>query len=145
MKIRKHIMLALPVILITLAVLITGCGLTGTTDKATTQAEDIGPQDAFELIQENRNNADFVVLDVRTVAEYNEGHLENVINIDYYGDTFSDEINALDKNKTYLVYCRSGVRSAGAVEIMKGLGFRQVYNMTGGIIQWQQDGLPIVE
>ncbi len=138
-------MLALPVILIALAVLITGCGLAETTDKVTTQAEDISPQNAFELIQENRNNADFVVLDVRTVAEYNEGHLENVINIDYYGDTFSDKINALDKNKTYLVYCRSGFRSAGAVEIMKGLEFRQVYNMTGGIIQWQENGLPMVE
>jgi len=107
--------------------------------------EDITPQEAFALIQDNQNNPDFVIIDVRTPEEFAEGHIENAVNLDYYSETFRDEVNKLDKNKRYLIYCRSGRRSSNALSVMEELGFREAYNVLGGIIEWKAEGLPIVE
>jgi len=104
--------------------------------------EDITTQEAFTLIQNNKNNPDFVIIDVRTPEEFASEHIENALNIDYYSETFRDELNKLDKNKTYLVYCRSGGRSGNASTIMKELNFREAYNMLGGINVWKSEGLP---
>ncbi len=106
--------------------------------------EDVTPQEAFTLIQESQNNPEFVILDVRTPEEFADGHIENAIIIDYYSETFRDDVNKLDKNKMYLIYCRSGNRSGSALNIMEELNFSEVYNMTGGIIQWNNEGLPTV-
>jgi len=73
------------------------------------------------------------------------GSLQNAINLDYYSETFRNELNQLDKNKTYLIYCRSGSRSGRALDIMTELNFREVYNMLGGIIDWKADGLPTIK
>ena len=104
--------------------------------------ENITPQEAFTLIQNNKNNPDFVIIDVRTPEEFAHEHIENTINIDYYSEIFRGELNKLDKNKTYLIYCRSGNRSGKALDIMAELNFREVYNMLGGIIEWKAEGLP---
>jgi len=104
--------------------------------------EDITTQEAFTLIQHNQNNPDFVIIDVRTPNEFAEGHIENAINVDFRSETFRDELNKLDRNKTYLVYCRIGGRSGSALTIMKELNFREVYNMLGGINVWKSEGLP---
>ena len=78
-----------------------------------------------------------VILDVRTEAEFSEGIIANAINIDIQrGQNFVTEIEALDKNKNYYVYCRSGMRSAKACDIMNQLGFENAYNLIGGIIEW---------
>ncbi|MFV8270991.1 rhodanese-like domain-containing protein [Flavobacterium sp. GT2N3] len=78
-----------------------------------------------------------VILDVRTEAEFNEGIIANAINIDIHlGQGFITEIEALDKTKNYYVYCRSGMRSAKACEIMKEQGFENAYNLVGGITEW---------
>jgi rhodanese-related sulfurtransferase len=78
-----------------------------------------------------------VILDVRTEAEYNDGVILNAINIDFYkGQGFVEELESLDKNKNYYVYCRSGARSAKACEIMNELGFENAYNLLGGILDW---------
>jgi rhodanese-related sulfurtransferase len=78
-----------------------------------------------------------VILDVRTEAEFNEGFIANAINIDIHrGQDFVSEIEALDKHKKYYVYCRSGMRSAKACEIMNQLGFEKAYNLLGGILEW---------
>jgi len=105
---------------------------------------DITTQDAFKLIQKNRNNPDFVILDVRTASEFSSGRIANAINIDYYSPDFKSELAKLPLNKQYLVYCRTGVRSASAAQIMLSLGFKNIQNMTGGIVQWLQDGYPTV-
>ena len=79
-----------------------------------------------------------VILDVRTLDEFNEGFIANAINIDIHrGEDFVNEIEALDKNKSYYVYCRSGMRSAKACEIMNQLGFENAYNLIGGIAEWE--------
>ena len=79
-----------------------------------------------------------VVLDVRTVEEFESGYIPNAKNIDLrMGPGFIDEINTLDKNKSYYVYCRSGARSAQAVQLMRDLGFDETYNLLGGILEWE--------
>ena len=79
-----------------------------------------------------------VVLDVRTEEEFESGYIPNAINIDIQmGNIFIDEINTLDKNKSYYVYCRSGARSAQAVQLMRDLGFNETYNLLGGILDWK--------
>jgi len=113
--------------------------------EATQIIEDITPQEAYASIQENQDNPDFVIIDVRTPEEFSEGYIEGAINIDFYSETFQDELNILDKDKSYLIYCRSGGRSGSALAIMEELNFREVYNMTGGIIQWQAEGFPTVK
>jgi rhodanese-related sulfurtransferase len=127
----------LVVLLVTAAILSVGC-----TKVPTQIIADITAQQASTLIQNNQDNTDFVIIDVRTPGEFAQGHIENASNLDYQSETFRDELNNLDKDKTYLVYCGSGGRSAGALAIMKELGFMEAYNMLGGISQWQAEGLP---
>ncbi|MCL6462326.1 Rhodanese-related sulfurtransferase [Flavobacterium micromati] len=79
-----------------------------------------------------------VILDVRTENEFSEGIIANAINIDINsGQQFVNAIEALDKEKNYFIYCRSGMRSAKACEIMNQLGFENAYNLTGGIMEWE--------
>jgi rhodanese-related sulfurtransferase len=104
----------------------------------------ISVPDAYALVQKNRSNADFVILDVRTADEFNSGHMENAVNIDYYSADFPVNVGKLDKNKQYLVYCRTGVRSAGATRIMIDLGFNNVQSMLGGLSTWITAGYPVV-
>jgi rhodanese-related sulfurtransferase len=104
----------------------------------------IGVKEAYELIQKHSGDPDFVILDVRTAGEYADGHLEKAQNIDFYADTFKSTLDGLDKNKTYLIYCRSGSRSGSTLGLMKELGFRNVYNMEGGFSKWQRT-YPVVK
>ena len=141
MRLKKCMVLVLSVLLIAGVILTVGCAGEGV--KTPTQViEDITAQEAFILMQNNQYNPDFVIIDVRTPEEFAEGHVEKATNIDYYSETFRDELNNLDKNKTYLVYCRSGNRSGNALNIMAELNFREVYNISGGIIAWKAAGLP---
>ena len=83
-----------------------------------------------------------VVLDVRTKEEFESGYIPNAINIDIQmGPSFIDEINSLDKNKFYYVYCRSGARSSQAVQLMRELGFNDTFNLLGGILEWEGEVL----
>ena len=78
------------------------------------------------------------VLDVRTEEELEEGHIPNAKNIDIYlGQDFINELEKLDKNKNYYVYCRSGNRSGQACAIMNSIGFANAYNLTGGFMNWE--------
>ena len=107
-------------------------------------ARNVGPGEAQALILENAGNRDFVVLDVRTPGEFAQGHLEGAVLVDYLSPGFRGEMAALDKTKTYLVYCRTGNRSTSALGIMTELGFRSYYHLEGGIMRWLAEGLPAV-
>jgi rhodanese-related sulfurtransferase len=147
MRLKNFMVLALSVSLVIGVVLTGGCAAekTATPGTSTQTIEDISTQEAFTLIQNNQNNPDFVILDVRTPQEVADGYIENAIIIDYYSETFRNELNKLDKNKMYLIYCRSGNRSGKTLNLMEELNFREVYNMSGGIIQWKTEGLPTVK
>ena len=82
---------------------------------------------------------------MRTHTEFAEGHIEKAINIDFRSENFQDEIDKLDKDKTYLIYCRSGNRSLNALNIMRELNFTKIYHMSGGILEWTAEELPTVK
>jgi len=86
-----------------------------------------------------RADADTVVLDVRTPGEFNEGYVPNAILIDINGADFASKVDELEKDKTYLVYCRSGMRSMRACSLMAGKGFDKLYNLEGGYIAWSRE------
>ena len=143
----KNLMISLFLGALIIGVLLaSGCIQTETnTTKSETQIqiiENITPEEAYILIQENKDNSNFVILDVRTPEEFLGEYIENAVNLDYYSDTFRNDLDKLDKNKTYLIYCRSGRRSENTLNIMEELDFREVYNMLGGIIKWKSEGLP---
>ena len=111
----------------------------------TQKIENIAPTKAYDLIQEHKNDENFVILDVRTSAEFAQGYIEDAINIDFYSKTFRDNLNKLDKEKTYLLYCRSGNRSGRTLKLLEELQFKTAYNMTGGIGQWVAEGRPMIK
>ncbi|MCX6170700.1 MAG: rhodanese-like domain-containing protein [Ignavibacteriales bacterium] len=87
----------------------------------------------FEKICRQEN---VIVLDVRTKSENMKSRIPNSILIDIHEPDFSDRIDELERDKTYLVYCRSGVRSTNACQQMKKMGFENVFNLKNGIIKW---------
>lgn len=105
---------------------------------------DVTPSEAAALVSQYTENPAFIVLDIRTPEEYYAGHLDGSINIDFYASDFREQINRLDKDKSYLVYCRTGNRSGKALDTFKELGFRKVYHLTAGIVGWQSAGLTVV-
>ena len=84
------------------------------------------------------NDSDAIILDVRTTEEFETSRIPNSLNIDFYNpEIFMQEISKLDKDKSYYIYCRTGVRSANSCHLMKELGFPNTYNLIGGIVDWR--------
>lgn len=111
---------------------------------SSSQIVDLDPNSAFEMIHENKDNSNFIILDVRTLGEFNQSHIDRSVQLDYQSRNFEKNLQDLDKNKTYLIYCRSGMRSAAAGDIMSKMGFKRLYNMVGGIMGWENRGLPLI-
>lgn len=86
---------------------------------------------------------EILLLDVRTPEEYAEAHIKGAKNIDWQGEHFSTEIAKLDKTQPVYVYCRSGKRSAEAAKQMRKDGFVKVYELSGGIMSWEEAGKPV--
>ena len=86
----------------------------------------------------------YVLVDVRTAEEFTGGHIEGALNIDYFSATFSDDISKVGFEIPVLLYCRSGNRSGKAMKIMKELGFKEVYNLEGGIKGWISSNNPVI-
>jgi len=93
------------------------------------------------LVKANEKNPDFVILDVRTPASWLADHLTGSICRNYYDTDFSVQLNALPKNKIYLLHCQSGGRSGPTLTLMKSLNFAEVYEMSGGINAWKSASL----
>jgi rhodanese-related sulfurtransferase len=93
----------------------------------------------FEKMSQKKKN---LVVDVRTPEEVAEGHLSGSVNINFLGEGFAEEIKTLNKNKTYLLYCRSGSRTRKAADLMQKSGFKHVYMLEGGITAWKEAGKP---
>ena len=130
-KIKK---VTLALLLAGVTVLLTACGSGG--NKVT----NLNVSDFDSKIKD----PSVVILDVRTPAEFQEGHIQSAINIDFEASNFESEVKKLDKSKSYAVYCRSGRRSGLATEIMARDGFKSVFNLNGGIIDWQSSGNKLV-
>ena len=98
---------------------------------------------AQKLIKERAGKADFVILDVRTPTEFAEGHIDRAVNLDVQSRDFEKGLRKLDREKSYLVYCRTGNRSRKATVAMEALGFRSIFHMTEGVVRWKQQNLPL--
>jgi len=84
------------------------------------------------------------LVDVRTPGEFASGHIAGATNVDFESGNFEQDIQKLDKTKTYAVYCRSGNRSGQATALMVKDGFKAVFNLDGGVINWSGAGQALV-
>lgn len=107
----------------------------------TATIELVSPAEAAQVIDDDP--AGLVVLDIRTPEEFNEVRLAGSLNVDFYDADFADQLDTLDKNDPYVMYCRSGNRSSEAIKTMKELGFVEVYEIDGGIVNWYDSGFPV--
>jgi rhodanese-related sulfurtransferase len=123
------------------ALLAAGCGGGDGTTAVEAVIETVTPADASSLLASAP--AGLVVLDVRTPEEFAAGHLAGAIGLDFYAATFADDLAALDREAPYLLYCRSGNRSAETREMMRSLGFLEVREIAGGITAWVEAGFPV--
>ena len=105
----------------------------------------VSAKEAADLVDKHNRDKDFTILDIRTPGEFQSGHLAESIPIDFYSPTFADQLNRLDKTKTYLVYCRTGNRSTKSLELFKKLKFQKVYHLASGISAWKSEGFEVVK
>lgn len=110
---------------------------------AASSARILTVNEAHELLQ--KPPAQLVILDVRTDKEFAADHIAHAKNIDFFGTTFEQSLRTLDKDKPYLVYCRTDSRSGSAVEMMQHEGFKDVILMKGGITEWKRAKLPLTQ
>ena len=104
----------------------------------------VGAKEAAALIEANRRNESFVILDLRTPKEYADERIAGAVLVDFLAPTFRGELARLDRGKTYLVYCRTGNRSGRALRLFDELGFGEVVHLAAGIVGWREAGLPTV-
>ena len=115
---------------------------TGQQTSSQTTYQDVNVEQASKMMQEKKN---LLVLDVRTPGEVAQGKIEGATVIDFQGATFNSIIDKLDKDQPVLVYCAVGGRSSRTMAIMKDKGFKEVYNLSGGIQAWTAAGKTIVK
>ena len=113
----------------------------GTGVEAPATVQNLAPEEGATLIEQLGDA--LTVIDVRTPAEYAEGHLEGATNLDIEGGAFTAAIADLPRDEPYVVYCRSGRRSSAAAQAMIDAGFTDVYDL-GAITDWIGAGLPVV-
>mgnify|MGYP002066617012 CR=1 FL=1 len=102
----------------------------------------LSPAEARETIAKGSGDPRFVLLDVRTPKEFQAERIEGAVMVDYLSPAFRDEMAKLDRGNSYLVYCRTGNRTKGALKVMRELGFRNVSVFPGGITKWKEAGFP---
>jgi len=130
-------------------VVVTGCLATQPIGDVSAAGNDlpaygvIDTRQSADVIIALQDDPEFVLLDIRTVPEVDAGHLSGAVALDFYSDTFRDDLAVLNRDLIYLIYCRTGNRTGQTYEIMEELGFEQVYDMGGGITQWIAAGYPV--
>lgn len=95
--------------------------------------------DAKLFAEKLKTNENPQLLDVRTPEEYNVEHIGNAKNVNWNGDDFVTKVNSYDKSKPIFVYCKVGGRSAQAANKLAELGFKEIYNLNGGIMKWNAE------
>jgi thioredoxin len=106
--------------------------------QASKKIENIAPEAFSKKIKETPNAQ---ILDVRTPEEFASEHIENAVNVDWLGSDFVANAEKLDKSKPVFVYCKSGGRSSKAAAKLAELGFKNIYELQGGILKWSAAGL----
>jgi len=101
----------------------------------------ITPKAALKLMEEKGNG--ITILDIRPEDEFEKEHVPGAENLDYHGHHFQKEVEKLDKEKNYLIYCKSGARGGYFMNKMKESGFKGAYNILGGFVAWKVSKLPL--
>lgn len=109
---------------------------------AQAQIVKLDPQNFEKKLQSLTNP---VLVDVRTSIEFSQGHLKNAVLIDFNSADFKSRLSKLDKTKPVFVYCAVGGRSNAAVSILSETGFKEIYDLQGGISAWQRANKPITK
>ena len=99
------------------------------------------PQEFKEFVSAN----EVLLVDIRTPREFNSGHIEKAININFLSSEFDEQIQKLDTTKTLVIYCRSGNRSSKSTSKFVKVGFDNLYDLKGGVLNWQKSGLKLVK
>ena len=85
-------------------------------------------------------DSDYTLIDVRTQDEFDLGHIDSAINLDFYSETFQNEILSLRKNEKIVLYCRTNNRSSKTATILKENGYKDISVIRGGITEWVKNG-----
>ncbi|GHA28577.1 hypothetical protein GCM10007103_07790 [Salinimicrobium marinum] len=80
---------------------------------------------------------ELILIDIRTPKEFTQGNIEGAKNINFFDADFEAQMLQFDKQKPVYIYCRSGARSAKAAKQLKGMGFKEIYDFEGGILNWE--------
>ncbi len=97
---------------------------------------------ASEFFEKLKNDNKAVLIDVRTPEEFNKGHLRNALNVNWFDENFEKNLKIFSKDLPVYVYCLSGGRSSQANEKIKSMGFENVFELEGGILEWRKNNLP---
>jgi phage shock protein E len=130
------------VLFLTMAPLILAADSPPASSAAATTVQTVTPNEAEKLLKEKK---DIVVLDVRSAAEFESGHIAGAQNLDYFSKDFKEKLAALDRSKTYLVHCAAGNRSSKACALMEQQNFGTVYHLNTGIKGWEGAGKPVTK
>ncbi len=112
---------------------------------APTAAATAGHVDAAGAAALLAKNQDATVIDVRTPAEFQTGHIPGATNVDFVADNFATELGKLDRHKTYIVHCAAGGRSTQSLAVFARLGFTSVQHLDGGLNGWIAAGKPVAK
>ncbi|MEM7011706.1 MAG: rhodanese-like domain-containing protein, partial [Verrucomicrobiota bacterium] len=108
---------------------------------AETEIKNVSAEEAAKLLADK--NLQLQVLDIRTQEEFEEGHIDGAILVDFRGADFKDQLKKLDKSKPYLMHCRSGGRSTTAFKTFRELEFQKIFHLNSGILGWLDAGKPV--
>ncbi|HEY8401729.1 MAG TPA: rhodanese-like domain-containing protein [Cytophagaceae bacterium] len=95
----------------------------------------------LEYLQAINSVEHLQLIDVRSPEEFRSGHIKGAINFNYRDNNFRERVTLLDKEQPVYLYCRSGNRSAKAAQILKEEGFVKIYDLKGGILNWENNNL----
>ena len=105
----------------------------------------ISLKETFELIKKNKENPGFTIIDLRSPEQHQKEYIENSVNINFKDEDFLPRLSTLNKNKTYLIHCKVGSIGKRTLGKMEQQGFKQVYNIEGGIENWIKQGFPTIK
>lgn len=106
------------------------------------QTDSISVISSTEFKERSVNN---IIIDVRTPQEFSEGHIEGAVNINFFDATFLEQISKYKKDEPVFIYCKSGNRSGQASKKISDLGFKQIYDLEGGILNWVKNNNEVIK